>query len=280
MADAREEPIRSFKNPRFLAALSLRGGQERRELGRILIDGPREIRRALDAGITPLEAWVDADRMAGRTPAEYPGWRADIQRLRGAGCRLIAADARLVERLSYGDRSMGMVLVAEMPRRALVDLDFDAEPLVGVVESVEKPGNLGAILRSADGAGVAALLVTDPATDVFNPNVIRASLGTVFTVPLATASTDQALAWLRSRELRIVTARVDAPTLYTEADLTGAVAIVLGSEAAGLGDAWSGPDVTAVRLPMLGVADSLNVSATAAILFYEALRQRRASGAP
>lgn len=280
MSDAREEPIRSFKNARFVAALSLRGGQERRELGRILIDGPREIRRALDGGITPLEAWVDADRMAGRTATVDPGWHADLERLRGAGCRVVAAEARLVDRLSYGERGTGLVLVAETPRRALVDVGLGPDALVGVVESVEKPGNLGAILRSADGAGVAALLVTDPATDVYNPNVIRASVGTVFTVPLATASTDQALAWLRSRQLRIVTARVDAQTLYTEADLTGAVAIVLGSEVAGLGDAWSGPDVTAVRLPMLGVADSLNVSATAAILFYEALRQRRASGAP
>ncbi|MDQ3493247.1 MAG: RNA methyltransferase, partial [Chloroflexota bacterium] len=202
-----------------------------------------------------------------------------LARLAAAGCSMVTADARLIERLSYGERSAGLVLVAETPRRTLGDLELGPDPVVGVVEAVEKPGNLGAILRSADGAGVSALLVTDPATDIFNPNVIRASLGTVFSVPLAVASGPEAMAWLNANSMRIVTARVDGTTDYTKADLRGPVAIVLGSEAMGLGDAWSGTDVTAVRLPMLGVADSLNVSATAAILFYEALRQRRASGA-
>jgi TrmH family RNA methyltransferase len=269
-ADAR---IISGQNPRFRAVLGLRGARERRQQGRVLIDGLPEIGRALDAGVTPLEAWIEPGRLPG------PELDALVGRLEAAGCSMITADARLIERLSYGERSTGVVVVAETPRRTLNDLSVGPMALVGVVEAVEKPGNLGAILRSADGAGVTALIVTDPATDIFNPNVIRASLGTVFTVPIATTSTAEALPWLRSHGLRIVTARVDAPIDYSEADLRGSVAIVMGSEAEGLGETWSGPDVTAVRLPMLGAADSLNVSATAAILFYEALRQRRASGA-
>jgi TrmH family RNA methyltransferase len=222
----------------------------------------------------PVEAWVEKDRSI----AAESGSSALLERLKEAGCAVIEADARLIERLAYGERSTGLVLVAETPRRTLSDLRLHSEPLVGVVEAVEKPGNLGAILRSADGAGVSALLVNDPATDIFHPNVIRASLGTVFSVPLAVASTAETVAWLEARGICIVTARVEAATDYTDVDLTKSVAIVLGSEAEGLGDAWSGPEVAAVRVPMLGVADSLNVSATAAILFYEALRQRRGRG--
>jgi len=267
-------PITSAQNPRFRAALALREAPQRRQQGRILIDGLREIGRALDAGVAPIEAWVDPERLSSAEIDTLVG------RLEAAGSAVIVADSRLIQRLGYGERSTGIVTVAETPRRTLNDLVVGRAALVGVVDAVEKPGNLGAILRTADGAGVSALLVADPATDIFSPNVIRASLGTVFAVPFAAASTDVAMTWLRSRGLRLVTARVDATIDYTEADLTGPVAVVLGSEAQGLDETWSGSDVTAVRVPMLGVADSLNVSATAAILFYEALRQRRAGGAP
>jgi TrmH family RNA methyltransferase len=152
-------------------------------------------------------------------------------------------------------------------------MDPGDSPLLLVTEDVEKPGNLGAILRTADAAGCDAVIAIRGA-DPFNPNVIRASAGAVFTVPLAAAAADMAIAWLRGRGIRILAARVDAEALYTDADLRGPLAIVLGSEAAGLSDAWHPPEVEAIRLPMLGVADSLNVSATAAILAYEARRQR------
>jgi TrmH family RNA methyltransferase len=145
---------------------------------------------------------------------------------------------------------------------------------VAVLERVEKPGNLGAVLRSADGAGVSALILADPVADPFNPNVVRASLGTVFTVPLAQAPGAEVLGWLRRHGIRIVAARVDAARDHTGTDMRGPLAFVLGSEAEGLSAIWSGEDVSAVHIPMLGMADSLNVSATAAILFYEALRQR------
>jgi TrmH family RNA methyltransferase len=143
-----------------------------------------------------------------------------------------------------------------------------------VLEGIEKPGNLGAILRSADAAGVDAVIVADGRTDLFNPNTIRASLGTVFRPSVCTATTAETIDWLISQELRVLAARPDAEVLYTEVDMHAGIAIVLGSEAEGLTDAWGGKHVTPVQIPMRGMADSLNVSTTAAVLFYEALRQR------
>ena len=164
----------------------------------------------------------------------------------------------------------------EFRRLELDDLSVPPQPMVLVTEDVEKPGNLGAILRTADAAGCDAVIAIG-GTDLFNPNVIRASIGTAFTVPLAGATAASAIAWLRSRGIRIVAARVDAERLYSEADLRGPLALAFGSEAVGLSRVWSAPDIEGVRLPMLGVADSLNVSATAAILAYEARRQRSAT---
>jgi TrmH family RNA methyltransferase len=170
-----------------------------------------------------------------------------------------------------------VVAVAETPPRTLDELILPPRPLIGVVEGVEKPGNLGAILRSAEGAGVNAIVVADTATDLFNPNIIRASIGTVFAIPVAVASSGEVLAWLRTRAIAIIAARVDGSVDYTRADYSGAVAIALGSEARGLSDAWGELARASVKLPMMGVADSLNVSATAAVLFYEAQRQRHSS---
>jgi TrmH family RNA methyltransferase len=159
------------------------------------------------------------------------------------------------------------------------------DPLLILVEDAEKPGNLGAIARSADGAGATALLVAvseGPAADPWNPNAVRASLGTVLSLPIAIAPTRTLLPWLRERAIRIVAARVQAVVDYRETDLRGPLAIAVGSEAGGLGAEWLAEDIEGVRLPMLGRADSLNVSAAAAVLLYEARRQRDAhrSAAP
>jgi TrmH family RNA methyltransferase len=140
---------------------------------------------------------------------------------------------------------------------------------------VEKPGNVGAVLRSADGAGVSALVVADGRTDLYNPNAIRASLGTIFTLPIAAASAEETLDWLRAQGLVLYAARVDGSIPYTQVDYRLPAAVVLGSEAEGLSGIWHGDNTQAIRLPMLGRADSLNVSAAAAVLFYEALRQRQ-----
>ena len=201
------------------------------------------------------------------------------------------------ERLAFGQRVEGVLGVGEMPKPTLADLSAScgagvspawvagtatpqsssAAPLVAVLESVEKPGNVGAVLRSADAAGVSAVIVADGRTDLYNPNAIRASMGTIFTMPVCEATSNDALAWLRERNFTIVAARVDGSMPYTEVDYRGPTAIVLGGEAPGLSPIWTGEGITAVSLPMLGAADSLNVSVTAAVLFYEALRQRNAT---
>ncbi len=265
-----EPAITSLQNPRVKEAVRLRDRRHRELDGRTLVDGARELLRAIDAGLALDEVFV--------CPAlcESPDCRQLLGRLGRTGARVLEVSAPVLQKLAYGERTEGVVGIARVRARRLQDLDLPADPLVAVLEGVEKPGNLGAVLRSADGAGVSALVAAEARTDLYNPNVIRASLGTVFTVPTAAASTPEAIAWLQVRALRIITARVDAPVVYSEVDLTGPVAIVLGSEAEGLTAAWSIPDVIAVRVPMLGAADSLNVSATAAVLFYEARRQRDA----
>ena len=195
--------------------------------------------------------------------------------LPSTGAAIYPVGPPVFEKLAFGQRADGVIGVAEMPAATLDRLRLPDVPLVAVLERVEKPGNIGAVLRSADAAGVSALVVADAATDLYNPNAIRASLGTIFSMPVATGATAETLAWLRAHGLAIFTARVDGSIPYDEADFRQPSAIVLGSEAEGLSEAWSGSDMIALRLPMLGVGDSLNVSATAAVLFYEALRQRR-----
>ena len=261
--------ITSRQNPRVKDAVRLRTGRGRERQGRFVIDGAREIARALEAGIRPLEAFVcDA-----RNDQEL--FSSVIKMLRRANAELLPVAPEVFEKLCFGERDeFGIVVVAETPRRRIEDLSLRADPLVAIVERIEKPGNLGAILRSADAAGVDAVIVADGVTDLFNPNTIRASLGTVFRANVVEATTDETLAWLRASGLRGVAARPDADMAYTSADFRGGVAIVLGSEAEGLSEAWRGAEIQPVRLPMCGVADSLNVSATAAVLFYEAVRQR------
>ena len=264
--------LTSVANPRVKAAVALRDRRERDRSGLTLVDGTRELRRALDAGVVVAEAFICEPLLAGADA------RAVLDRLHADGATVHSVNEPVFAKLAFGDRAEGVVVVVRVPSLALDNLVIPAEPLVVVIEGVEKPGNLGAVLRSADGAGADALIATDARTDPFNPNAIRASAGTVFSVPIAAASTEATLAWLRNRGLRIVAARVDADRPYTEMDLTGPLAIALGAETGGLSAAWTASDVAAVRLPMLGVADSLNVSVSAAILLYEARRQRGTPG--
>lgn len=265
--------ITSAANPRIRAALRLRDRREREHTGTTIVDGGREIRRAIEAGVVLMALFFDAGRATGADAIE--ALRLAEQR---GPLSVIPVSAAVLDRIAYGDRSDGVVAVVRAPAIRLAQIELSADPFVVIVEGVEKPGNLGAILRSADGAGADAVVVADPITDVFNPNAIRASLGTIFTRPVATATSVQTLEWLRTNGIRIVAAQVDGPVEYTDVALGGPLAIVVGSEADGLSEQWRAADVVAVRLPMLGAADSLNVSNAAAILFYEALRQRRASG--
>jgi TrmH family RNA methyltransferase len=260
--------ITSRQNPRVKNAVRLRSRRERQRVERFLIDGAREIERALRAGIRCVEAFV-CQELCGSAEC-----REAVEALRRADVELLSVSTGVYGKLAFGEREEGVVAVAEAPRRQWADLQLGAQPIVAVLEGLEKPGNVGAILRSADAADVDAVILADARSDLYNPNTIRASLGTVFRSNVLEARTAEAMEWLSSRKLPIIAARPDAKTLYTEVDLRNGAAIVLGSEADGLTDAWQGPHVTAVRLPMLGMADSLNVSTTAAILFYEALRQR------
>lgn len=261
-------PISSARNPRVRAVAALRDRAAREEAGLTIVDGAREIARAIGSGAIVEEAFVCEELL--RTPAAVEAARL----LGSSGAAVVSVSPAVLERLAFGARSEGVVAVVRIPPTGLDALRLGPDPLVVVLEGVEKPGNVGAVLRSADGAGADAVIAADPQTDLFNPNAIRASLGTIFAVGVAVASTAETIAWLRAHRLRIVAARVDGPRLHTEADLRGPLALVLGSEAHGLASAWGGPDVEAVRLPMLGVADSLNVAAAAAILLYEARRQR------
>lgn len=260
--------ITSRQNPRVKATVRLCAHRGRDEQGRFLIHGVREIRRAVAAGVRCAEAFVCEDLCT------TDDIRGAVDAVANAGAEMLYVTRPVYARVSFGDRDDGVVVVAEAPRRRPGKLRLPAEPLVVVLEGVEKPGNVGAILRSADAAGVDAVVVADGRSDLFNPNTIRASLGTVFRDNVAEGTAAEVIAWLGEQGLRAFAARPDASLSYTEADLRGGVAIVVGSEAEGLTPAWTGPQVSAVRLPMRGLADSLNVSTAAAVLFYEALRQR------
>jgi TrmH family RNA methyltransferase len=263
--------ITSPSNPRVKAAAKLRNSRQRAEQGRFLIDGIREIGRALDGGITIEEVFVFEQQCSSHEAKQL------LARINTARSSRFEVSRSVYDVLAYGSRMEGIVAVGKIPKRSLADLRLPDRPLVAVLEGVEKPGNVGAVLRSADGAGVSAVIVADGGSDLYNPNVIRSSIGTVFTMPICAASSAEALAWLRERRLAIYAARVDGLVDYTACDFMQGCAIVLGSEAEGLSKAWRASDIRAIRLPMLGVADSLNVSATAAVVFYEALRRRAAT---
>lgn len=260
--------IASPSNPRIKATARLRDRRQRDATGLTLVDGTREVRRALDAGAGVVEAFVCEPLLAGEDA------RAALDALAAHSIPTISTTEAAFAKVAFGDRADGLVAVVRIPPMRLDDLALPDDPLIVVVEAVEKPGNLGAVLRSADGAGVDALIAASPRTDLMNPNAIRASAGTIFSVPLASASTDEVVDWLGRRSIPIVATLVDAETPYTDADLTGPLAIAFGSEATGLTAPWRTPGVNGIRLPMLGIADSLNVSVSAAVVLYEARRQR------
>lgn len=267
------QTITSPHNPHVKAAAKLRDRRQRQKQGRVFIEGARELARAIASGVELIEAFI-CEALCQSSDSQQA-----LTLIRQSPAQVLPVTPQVFAKLAFGERAEGVLAVATPPRRSLADLVLPENALVAVAEDVEKPGNLGAIFRSADAAGVSAVIATGMGTDLFNPNVIRASLGTVFTLPACTAGAEETLEFLRRRRLPIFAARVDATLLYTAAALRGPAAIILGSETAGLSSAWQTADVVPVKLPMLGVADSLNVSAAAAVLFYEALRQRRSPSA-
>ena len=261
--------IRSIHNPRIRKITQLRKRRGREKQGRIIIDGMRPIEQALKSGLAIRE-------LIG-LPAEVERHASLIELLTTSGTDVLSVSQPAWNRICYGDQSSGIIAVADAPLFALERLTLRKNGLLIVLEDVEKPGNIGAVLRTADAAGAAAVIVTDPATDLCNPNTIRSSIGTLFTTPVAVAAGAEARDWLDRQKFRILAARVDGKLGYTEADLGGRVAVVLGSEARGLSPAWQGSGTSPVVIPMQGTSDSLNVSVAAAIMLYESRRQRDAT---
>jgi TrmH family RNA methyltransferase len=232
----------------------------------------RELLLALGTGIVVEEIYCHKLLSIKELTESLP--RGDIS----SNLEFYEVDTRAFERISYRAGSSGVVAVARKPQHSMKDLPSAKDSFYIVMDDVEKPGNLGAVLRSADGAGVAGVIASDERTDLYNPNVIRASLGTIFTVPTVVTTADEAIEWLRSKCVRIIVTTPAADTLYTDADLTGSTAVVVGSEDRGARKEWLEAADLRVRIPMKGSADSLNVAQSATILVYEALRQRTAVG--
>ncbi len=298
--------IVSPNNPRVKNAAQLKESKNRRREGLFLVDGVREVLRAWVSDFEFVEVFWDAGRNLDadervEVDAVLESVYSDFERRENLRRILIEADGRGVptiplssnafEKLSFGDRDEGVIAVVKSKLRTLDELDSllaekrkteDEEPLLGIVEGVEKPGNIGAMLRSGDGAGLDAFIIAGDNFDVFNPNAIRGSLGAIFHMPIVVAPADETLAWLRERKIQRATALCDEAIPYVQIDYRLPTAIILGSEAQGLSEAWACETVEdakysllqRIRLPMLGIADSLNVSNAAAILFYEARRVR------
>ena len=258
------DKITSFQNVMIKQAQALREARERRAEGMTIIDGAREIRRAFEAGLIFEKVF-------------YVKGQQDVllKQLSAKNIELIEVSDKVMEKLAYGERHESIVALAKTPMVALKDLKLSVQPLVVVLESLEKPGNLGAILRTCDGVGVEAVLVCDPKTDVYNPNVIRSSTGVIFSIPVVCASASEVSSFFKSKKIKICASTPAAQKSYTQADFKGAWALVLGSEDQGLSDFWLRQADMTVKIPMNGLADSLNVSISAAIILYEALRQRQ-----
>jgi len=246
----------------------LRKRQERDALGLTLVDGCRELACAVHAGQSLQQLFVCEPML----DQESTKLATEVQT---SGVEVISVSSALMDRMSYGDRNEGLLGVIRKPARSLDGLPAEDCPLLLVVEGLEKPGNLGALVRSADAVGATGVIVCDARTDIFNPNAIRSSLGTIFSVPLAEAESPAALKWLRKRSIAVYAATPHASQPYTSLDFTGPCAIVLGSEQAGLTDLWMDEADARLVIPMRGRADSLNLALSASVLLFEAARQRQ-----
>jgi TrmH family RNA methyltransferase len=261
--------VTSTTNPRVKALVRLRRRRDRDASGRFLVEGNRELRRVVAAGVI-------IDELVVCPPMLDAARRATVEDLAAAGATVLTVAEAPFRKVAYRRHPDGLLGVALRPELSLQRLSPPSQALVMVVAGIEKPGNLGAMLRAADGAAVDAVVVADPATDLFNPNVIRASQGALLARPTAIASAEATVAWTSGHGLRLVAGFPAATADYWDADLTGAVGLVVGSEHAGLEDRWAAV-CAPVRIPMAGVGDSLNAATAAALLLYEAVRQRRRS---
>lgn len=268
----RHEAITSPQNPKILLAAALRvNGRSRRGNGLFVVEGRRETAHCLEAGFVPKALFVCPEII---TADDLRPLVALAESLNPACC-MYEISPSLYEKIAYRGGTEGIIAEVEFKERRLEDVALSENPLVVVLEGVEKPGNLGAVLRSADAAGADAVIVCDPVADLYNPNLIRASIGAVFSRQVAVASSENTIAWLHSKGLQILTAQLQDSELYYNTPMTGPTAIVFGTESTGLTDIWRDAADAHIRIPMLGSLDSLNVSVSAAILLFEAVRQRQ-----
>ena len=261
------ERLTSAQNPRIKELILLGSkARERRAAGLFVAEGVRECVRAIGAGIQVRTLFCCPEYL------KDPSAEAVIN---GCGARRYDLSPALYDHVAYRGGVEGVIAIMHDPLRSLDSLTTGDNPLILVVEGIEKPGNVGAMLRTADAAGVDAVLVCDPLCDLYNPNLIRASLGAVFTVPVVTCSSQEAADWLRAGGIRILTAQLQDSLPYYDTDMRCGTALVMGTEDRGLTDFWRERADAHIRIPMAGVMDSLNVSVSAAILCFEAVRQRR-----
>lgn len=270
------ESISSPSNQRIKAANSLRDPRERRDSGLMIIDSDPIARHAHAGGIECTELFIL------ETSAESHRHLVSEWQILVPGIRINLISKPAMAKLQYGDRDVDLIAVARQPSLALETLD-ERIPLAVtpgaakcflVLDRMEKPGNLGAVMRTADAAGVSAVLLSDPVSEMWNPNAIRSSLGALFRVPMAVGSAKQIQSWLTERSIAIYAARVDGELEHTEPKYENCVSIVVGSESNGLGENWLRDGITAVRIPMHGAVDSLNASVSTSIILFEVLRQR------
>jgi TrmH family RNA methyltransferase len=262
------EKIISVQNQKIKNVLLLQAkSRERRKQNCFVIEGYREISRALQSGFTIKEMYYCpefdlAKRMNGIS-LSYPEIMVYI------------VSATVFEKLAYREGSDGLIALAEPVNRTIEDLKLGKNPLIIVLESVEKPGNLGAVMRTADAAGADAVVICDPLTDLFNPNTIRSSVGCIFTRQVAVATTEEVMAWLKKHGITsFAAALTENAESYHLKDFTGPTAFIMGTEATGLSSNWLTAGTSQIIIPMKGIADSLNVSVSTAILVFEAMRQR------
>lgn len=288
----RIETITSAQNRKVKELLTLvEKSKARSAAGLFVVEGQRELGHCLDAGFIPEALFICGEVMAVQNNAVNgvktghlaeniegkEGLDALIAKAEALNPRLgvVQIPAFLYEKVAYRGSTEGIIAEVHSVPRALENLRLGERPLVMVLESVEKPGNLGAVLRSADAAGADAVIVCDPLTDIWNPNLIRSSVGAVFSVPVAVCTSADAIAFLKKRGIRILTAQLQDSEWYYDTDMTGATALVMGTESTGLTQAWRDSADAHIKIPMLGRLDSLNVSVSAAVLLYEAVRQRK-----
>ena len=255
-----ENIITSAQNPKVKRLLALQQkSSERREAGLFVVEGRRELERCLAGGFE-VETVFCTPEVASVVP-------------QGAYDRFLVSP-KVYERMAYRGSTEGVIAEVRTRQLRLEDIALGSSPLLVVLESVEKPGNLGAILRSADAAGATAVVVCDPLTDLYNPNVVRASTGAVFSMPMVACTSEECIRFLKEHGIIILTAQLQDSELYYDTDMRGPTAIVMGTEATGLTQQWRRAASAHIRIPMLGITDSLNVSVSAAILLFEAVRQR------